>query len=70
MERKTEAKMVNKFTFKYSEIEHLGLESAQWDFMEGKAREDLRTSGLPYMGGEVSVDFGYDLQPTVLTIRI
>lgn len=70
MERKTEAKMVSEFTFDLSEIAHLGLESEQWDFMEGKARENLRKHGLPFMGGTVNVDFGYDMDHTVLTISI
>jgi len=70
MDRKTEAKMVSEFTFNRSEIEHLGLESEQWDFMESKARENLRQSGLPFMGGNVKVDFGYDMRPTILTIAV
>lgn len=70
MERKTAAKMVSEFTFDRSEIEHLTLESEQWDFMEGKAREGLRASGLPFMGGTVNAEFGYDLRPTIMTISI
>jgi len=70
MDRKTKAKMVSEFTFDISEIEHLGLESEQLDFMEGKAREDLRINGLPFMGGTVKVEFGYDMRPTIMTISI
>lgn len=70
MERKTEAKMVNEFTFCKSEIAHLGLESAQIDHMEKLAREDLRKSGLPFMGGVVDVDFGYGFGNTTLRLTI
>jgi hypothetical protein len=70
MDRVTKAKMVSEFTFSHHEIEHLTLESLQWDFMEVKARDNLRTNNLPYMGGDVKVDFGYDMRPTVLTISI
>jgi hypothetical protein len=70
MKRKTEAKMVSEFEFNRSEIEHLGLESEQWDFMEGVAREDLRVHGLPFMGGIVKVDFGYGTRTTILTLSI
>jgi len=70
MKRKTEAKMVSEFTFDRSEIASLGIESAQWSFMEEIAREDLQRSGLPYIGGNVEVEFGYDMRPTVMTISI
>jgi len=70
MERKTEAKMVSEFTFCKSEIAHLGLESERIDYMEKLAREDLRKSGLPFMGGVVDVDFGYDFGNTTLRLTI
>ena len=70
MDRTTKPRTVSEFTFSRDEIEHLGLESEMWDFMEGLAREDLRVAGLPYMGGIVSVDFGYDMRPTILTLTI
>ena len=70
MDRKTEAKMVSVFVFERSELDHLGLESEQWDFMEGAARENLRASGLPFMGGDVNVDFGYSFGSSTLTISI
>lgn len=70
MKRKTEAKMVSEFTFCKSEIDHLGLESERIDYMEKLAREDLKKSGLPFMGGVVDVDFGYDFGNTTLRLTI
>lgn len=70
MYRTTKAVMLHRFEFTYDEIEHLGIESHQFDFMETIAREDLRKSGLESIGGEVKVDFGYRTRNTVLTIAI
>ena len=61
---------MSEFTFDWSEIESLGMERAQWSFMEKIAREDLQRNGLPYIGGNVEVELGYDMQPTVMTISI
>lgn len=70
MERTTKAKMVSEFVFIYEELEPFGLESEQMDYMERVAREDLRQHNLPFMGGDVEVDFGYRYRPTVMTIII
>lgn len=67
MERKIAAKMVSEFTFTDCEISHLDTESKQWNYMESKAREELRNIGLPFMGGNVSVQFR---NITVMTIVI
>lgn len=70
MNRKTKAMMVSEFSFTRTELAPFGLESEQWRYMEKVAREDLRKSGLQYMGGRTTVDFGYDFRDTVLTISI
>lgn len=70
MIRTTRAMMVSVFLFNRDEINHLGLESEQWVYMECKARDDLRSKGLPHKGGEVNVEFGYDLSKTKLTLMI
>lgn len=70
MERNTKALMVSVFIFKREEISHLGLESEQLEFMETSAREDLRKSSLPYIGGSVDFSFGYEFRDSTLTISI
>ena len=70
MYRITEQKQVSVFTFERIEINHLGLESEQWRYMEEIARNDLRKNGLAHTGGNVTVDFGYEFQPTTMTIII
>lgn len=70
MLRTTRALMVSVFKFEFSEINHLTLESEQYEFMETSAREDLRKAGLAYMGGEVSVRLNYEFESSVITITI
>lgn len=68
MDRSTRAAIVSTFTFKKEEISHLGLESQQWDFMEEKARKELKENGHDWEGGKVDVYFGYAFDDTVMTI--
>ena len=70
MDRVTEQKQVSVFTFERIEINHLTLESEQWEYMEEIARNDLRKNGLESNGGDVAIDFGYNFRPTTLTIII
>jgi hypothetical protein len=70
MKRQTKAVMQHKFTFTWDEIKDFGLESEQYDFMETCARENLRASGLEYMGGKVKVELNYSFRDTIFIINI
>ena len=70
MIRKSKAVIEHVFTFEKGEIDALGLESEQYDYMEKVARENLRQSGLDFMGGTTEVRLNYEFSDSTITIRI
>ncbi len=70
MIRESKAVIEHVFTFERGEIDHLTLESEQYDYMEKTARENLRLSGMDYMGGSTEVRLNYEFSHSTITILI